>query len=84
MLKINQFLCPKTKDLPFSILIWNYCKCYFRGGFIFMNFASQSLHKNFNFDMAIYSNENIKNIGKLSYREFPHLVQNRERGTGRF
>ena len=28
--------------------------------------------------MAIYSNENITKITKLSHREFPHLVQNRE------
>ena len=28
--------------------------------------------------MSIYSNENIRKIAKLSPREFPHLVQNRE------
>ena len=28
--------------------------------------------------MSIYSNENISKIVKLSPREFPHLVQNRE------
>ena len=28
--------------------------------------------------MAIYSNENITKIVKLSHQEFPHLVQNRE------
>ena len=28
--------------------------------------------------MAIYSNENITKIVKLSHREFPHLVRNRK------
>ena len=28
--------------------------------------------------MAIYSNENITKITKLSHREFPHFAQNRE------
>ena len=28
--------------------------------------------------MAIYSDENIRKIKKLSPREFPHLVQNRK------
>ena len=57
----------------------SYCICgYFRGGFIFANFASQSSRKFPLQYMAIYSNENIPQTAKLSHHEFPHLVQNRE------
>ena len=45
---------------------------------IFANFASQSSRKFPLQYMAIYSNENIKKITKLSRHKFPHLVQNRE------
>ena len=49
-----------------------YCiSCYFREGFIFANFTSQTLAK-------IYSNDNIRKITKLTTRELLHLVQNRE------
>ena len=43
-----------------------------------MNFASQSSRKFLLQYMAIYSNENITKIMKLSHREYPHLVQNHE------
>ena len=44
-----------------------YCiRGYFHSGFIFMNFANQSV------------DENITKITKLSHHEFLHLVQNRE------
>ena len=56
-----------------------YCiRGYFCGGFIFANSASQSSQKCPLQYMAIYSNENITKIMKLSHRKFPHLVQNRE------
>ena len=56
-----------------------YCiNCYFRGGIIFANFASQNSRKFPLQYMYIYSNENIRKIVKLSPREVPHLVQNRE------
>ena len=32
--------------------------------------------------MCIYSNDNITKIAKLTAREFPHLVQNREYNHG--
>ena len=51
---------------------------YFRGGFIFANFASPSSRKFPLQYKAIYSNENITKIAKLSTREFPQLVQNRK------
>ena len=52
---------------------------YFRGGFIFANFASQSSQKiSTSIYMAIDSNENITKIAKFSHRVFPHLVQNCE------
>ena len=50
----------------------------FCGGFIFTNFASQSSQKFPPQYMAIYSNEIIAKISKLSHCEFPHLVQNRK------
>ena len=61
-----------------------YCiSCYFREGFIFVNFASQNLAKistSIYVYMSIYRNENISKIAKLSPREFPylHVVQIRE------
>ena len=51
---------------------------YIRGGFIFVNFASQSSRKFPLQFMSIYSNENIRKIVKLTPCKFPHLVQNRE------
>ena len=58
--------------------LWLY-NGYFRGGFIFTNFASQS-SQNFPLQfMSIYSNESVrKNIVKLSPREFLPLDQNHE------
>ena len=54
---------------------WKYywMRGYFHGGFIFANFASQSSQK-LQY-MAIYSNENITKIVKLSHREFSHPIQ---------
>ena len=45
---------------------------------LFWRISRVSPRKNFYFNMAIHSNENITKITKLSHREFPHLVQNRE------
>ena len=61
-----------------AILEGEYCiRGYFRGGFIFANFVSQSQKFPLQY-MPIYSNENITKITKLSHRKFSHLVQNRE------
>ena len=58
--------------------------CYFREGFIFANFASQTLRENFHCQfMSIYSNDNIRKIAKLTTRELPHLVQKRENNCTR-
>ena len=47
------------------ILLNNYCiRGYFCGGFIFVNFASQSRRFQLQY-MAIYSNENITKISKI-------------------
>ena len=57
-----------------SPLIFKY---YIRG--YFANFASQTLRKLPLQYISIYSNENIRNIAKLSQtRKFSHLVQNRQ------
>ena len=65
-----------TVQCPVSIvrrlLHGNFC-----GGFIFANFASRSQIFPLQY-MAIYSNEIITKIAKLSHCEFPHLVQNRK------
>ena len=59
-----------------SSLGLHYCiRGYFRSGFIFANFASQSSRKIPLQYMAIYSNKNITKITKLSHHKFPHLVQ---------
>ena len=51
----------------------------FSWGFYFREFRKSEPRENFPFQfMSIYSNENIRKITKLSPREFPHLVQNRE------
>ena len=62
-----------------------YCiSCYFREGFIFANFASQTLAKiSTSSHMSIYSNDNIRKIAKLSTRELPHLVQKHENNCTR-
>ena len=64
----------------FKFQSYNYCICgYFSGGFIFANFASQTLRKFPLQFMSIYSNdENIRKITKLTPRKFLHLVQNQE------
>ena len=56
-----------------------YCifiKLLFLRGFYFHEFCKSEPHKNFHFNIVL--NENISKIAKLSPREFPHLVQNRE------
>ena len=56
-----------------------YCiRGYLRSDFTSTNFASHSSQKFPLEYTAIYSNEKITKIAKLSHREFPHLVQNRE------
>ena len=41
-------------------------------GFIFVNFVSEN--ENVHCNMAIYSNEHIMKIMKISSREYPHLT----------
>ena len=56
------------------LIVTRYCiRGYFRGGFIYANFASQSSQRFPLQYTAIYSNENIPKTVKLSHREFPHL-----------
>ena len=83
-------LCSKSDCVFWTYLcihVHLYCLCgiyfmhgYFHGGFIFVNFASQTSPQfSLQFTcMSIYSNENIRKFLKLSPREFPHLVQNRK------
>ena len=66
-----------TKGAEFSRIYGSYCiSCYFREGFIFANFASQTLAK-ISTSIHVY-NDNIRKIVKLTTRELPHLVQKRE------
>ena len=59
-----------------EILYFVYCTSWnFRGGFIFANFASQTLAKISTSIMSIYSNDNISKIAKLTTRELPHLAK---------
>ena len=57
----------------------NYCiSRYFREGFI-SRFSRTRPSRKFPLQfMSIYSNDNISKIAKLTPRELPHLVQNRE------
>ena len=59
--KCSLLLPSRLFNLPWSVV--KYCiRGNFRGGFIFENFASQTLRK-FPFQyMSIYSNENIRKI----------------------
>ena len=56
-----------------SCIIIIYCiSCYFRVGFIFANFASQTLAKiSTSIHVYLYSNDNIRKIVKLTTRELP-------------
>ena len=55
-------------------MVFQYCILgYFRGGFIFTNFASQTSRKFPLHFMPIYCSENIRKIMKLSPLEFLHL-----------
>ena len=56
-------------DVPHLLKMLLLYMWYFRGGFIFANFASQSSQKFPLLYMAI-SNENIAKIAKLSHREY--------------
>ena len=72
-------LSMQIKNECYFICHFIYCvRGYFRGGFIFFYFASQTARKFPLQFMSIYSNENIRKITKLTPREFPHLVQNHE------
>ena len=48
---------------------------------LFLQILLVSPRKNFHFNAWLwkhYSNENITNLTKLTHREYPHLIQNRE------
>ena len=55
----------------------DYCTSWnFRGGFIFANFARQTLAKiSTSIYVYLYSNDNISKIAKLTTRELPHLAK---------
>ena len=57
-----------------------YCiSCYFREGFIFANFASQTLAKiSTSIHVYLCSNDNIRKIAKLTTRELPQKSKNAE------
>ena len=45
---------------------------------LFLRISRVSPRENFTFNMAIYNNENITKIAKLSHRKFARLVQHRK------
>ena len=70
--------CPSSRGTTLIFVIVYYCTSWnFRGGFIFANFASQTLAKISTsiYVYLYYSNDNISKIAKLTTRELPHLAK---------
>ena len=72
---------PNIHHYFLSTAYFKYCiSCYFREGFIFANFASQTLAK-ISTSIHVYlknSNDNIRKIAKLTTRELPQKSKNAE------